>query len=510
MVSLSLLLAGVAATAASQDPAFAVDVPEQQPADFSVPSTERAFWAETFQNTTTTKLFEGTTWVKSAGKKYREQKISVKRGSKLLGKFAADKALVLDNKAQHYGFAAKLPEPFYLDGSKGKKSLVVQYEVKYPEVVKCAGTYLKLLRDSPTLNVTDLNDKTPFTIMFGPDKCDKNNKVQFIFNHRNPVTNMYEEKALQISPEVKNDKLSHVYTLAIHDDNTFEMYADLNLIKNGSLYTLFKPAVLLPKEIDDPTDLKPTTWEETEFIPDPAAVKPAEWDEDAPRTIPNLSLHQPPDWDEAARGPWRQPMMSNPEYRGKWSPPMIENPDYVGEWEPRKIPNPDYFDDPHPARMDPIGAVALEVWSMSENIRLDNFWLGHNLNDAKKFARLTWQLKHEAEKKAVQMEPEPKKPTPPESKKKEPNVFDRIDEAVAWVVKYPLVAGLGAFFVFLVLLGFRGTPHHARSAFPMSPVIQEVLDLDKNKDTSQVPRVPVDGTELRHRPATATTTTQQA
>ncbi|RHY29207.1 hypothetical protein DYB32_005340 [Aphanomyces invadans] len=484
---------------ASQAPPVDVSAPD---APFSVPSTDRAFWAETFQNATTATFFEGTTWVKSAGKKYREQKISIKKGSKLLGKYAADKALVMENKAQHYGFAAKLPEPFFMDGSKGKKSLVVQYEVKYPEVVKCAGTYLKLLRDSPTLDVTDLHDKTPFSIMFGPDKCDKNNKVHFIFNHQNPRTKTYDEKQLQISPEVKNDKLSHVYTLAIHDDNTFEMYADLTIIKNGSLYTLFQPPVLLPKEIDDPTDIKPTTWEETEFIADPAASKPADWDEDAPRTIPNLSITKPEDWNDDVRGPWRQPMMTNPEYRGKWVAPMIENPDYVGEWEPRKIPNPDYFDDAHPARMDPIGAVAVEVWSMSEGIQVDNLWLGHNLNDAKKFARQTWLPKHEAEKKAVLMEPEPKKPTAPEPKTKEPNVFDRIDEAVAWVQKYPLVAGLAAFFVFLVVLGFRGDPRHHPGAYPMSPVIQEILDLDKG--TSQVPRVPVDGTDLRQRPAATT------
>ncbi|KAF0688436.1 Aste57867_19952 [Aphanomyces stellatus] len=494
-------------------PQSAAEIPDETDTFTVAPSTAKAFWAETFQNTSTTKLFNGSaTWFLSHGKKYREQTISVKKGSKLLGDWAADKALVFENKAQFYGFGAKLPAPFYIDGSKGKKTLVVQYEVKYKTApAKCAGTYLKLLRDTPDLDLANLNDKTPFTIMFGPDKCDKNNKVHFIFNHENPRTHVYEEKHLQISPEVKNDRLSHVYTLAVHDDNTFEMFADLNLIKNGSLYTLFKPSVLLPKEIADPDDVKPNTWEETEFIPDPQAFKPPEWNEDAPRTIPNPNIEKPDDWDEAEKGPWRQPMMTNPEYRGKWVAPMIENPDYEGEWEPRKIPNPDYFDDPHPARMDPIGAVALEVWTMEEGVQIDNLWFGHNLVEAKKFARATTLKKQKAEVMAHQMEAEPKPPVVHTPKEKELNIFDHIDNAVEWVIKYPLVAGLGAFFVFLVILGFV-RPSHA-GAYPVSPVIQEVLNLDKKIETPEsIARVPVevDPAGLRQRPNAGIPPTQEA
>ncbi|KAH9129569.1 hypothetical protein LEN26_005448 [Aphanomyces euteiches] len=479
---------------------------------YVAPPTTRAFYAETFENQTTTSLFNASSpnhWVKSSVPKYHHQKISIQRSSKLLKKFARDKGLVMDAKAQHYAFGKMLPEPFVLDGTK--KSLVVQYQVKYPRLVECAGTYMKLLRATPGLNLSQLNDSTPFSIMFGPDKCDKTNKVHFIFNHENPKTHVIEQKELEVSPEMKNDRSSHVYTLAIHDaDNTFEMYADLKLIKNGSLYTLFKPPVLLPREIDDPTDEKPQTWEETEFIPDPNAKKPDDWDESAPKTIPNPEFKKPEDWDDATQGPWRQPRMTNPAYRGKWTPPMIENPDFVGEWEPRKIPNPDFFEDDHAARMAPIGAIAFEVWTMTENIQIDNIWLGYDLEAAKNFARKTCIAKREEEAVAQEMEEDPaKKPPNPHHggpKTKELNIFDHIDQAIEWVIKYPLVAFLGAVFIGLVLLGIFN-PTNMPPSHPISPIIQEVLNADKKTDVP-TPRVPVvDETQgLRQRPSVSAAT----
>ena len=42
---------------------------------------------------------------------------------------------------------------------------------------ECGGAYLKLLSDSPDLNPAGFRDQTPYTIMFGPDKCGNDNKV---------------------------------------------------------------------------------------------------------------------------------------------------------------------------------------------------------------------------------------------------------------------------------------------------------------------------------------------
>jgi calnexin len=223
--------------------------------------------------------------------------------------------------------------------------------------------------------------------------------------------------------------------LIIRDDNTFEILIDQTSKASGSLLKDFLPAVNPPTEIDDPEDKKPADWVDETQIPEPNAVKPDDWDEDAPFEIPDENAvkpegwldsepelvadpdsEKPVDWDEEEDGEyeapqipnpkcasapgcgvWTAPMMANPEYKGKWTAPMIDNPAYKGEWAPRKIANPSYFEDKHPARMPSIGAVAIEVWTMSGGINFDNFWIGHDAKAASRFAELTWAKEHELE-----------------------------------------------------------------------------------------------------------------
>lgn len=60
-------------------------------------------------------------------------------------------------------------------------------------------------------------DKTPYTIMFGPDKCGEDYKLHFIFRHKNPKTGEYEEKhAKKPDADLRSyftDKKTHLYTL---------------------------------------------------------------------------------------------------------------------------------------------------------------------------------------------------------------------------------------------------------------------------------------------------------
>lgn len=64
-----------------------------------------------------------------------------------------------------------------------------------------------------------------------------------------------------------------------------------------------------------------------------------------------------------------------------------------GIWSPRKIPNPDYFEDPHPFQMTPIGAVGLELWSMTSDIYFDNFIICSEKEVADRWAADGWGLK---------------------------------------------------------------------------------------------------------------------
>ncbi|XP_018592834.2 calnexin [Scleropages formosus] len=349
-----------------------------------------------------------------------------------------DKGLVLKSRAKHHAIAAPMLRPFIFD----TKPLIVQYEVNFQSGIDCGGAYVKLLSQTPDLDLDQFVDKTPYTIMFGPDKCGEDYKLHFIFRHKNPKTGEFEEKhAKKPDADLRTyytDKKTHLYTLVLNPDNSFEILVDQTVINSGNLLTDMTPAINPPAEIEDPDDHKPEDWDERPKIQDPDAVKPEDWDEDAPAKIPDEDAVKPDgwlddepeyisdpdavkpeDWDEdmdgeweapqipnpkcesaPGCGTWKRPMIDNPNYKGKWKPPMIDNPNYQGIWKPRKIPNPDFFEDLHPFRMTPFSAVGLELWSMSSDIFFDNFFITSDRNTADRWAADGWGLKKAAESAA--------------------------------------------------------------------------------------------------------------
>lgn len=343
-----------------------------------------------------------------------------------------DLGLVLKSKARHAAIATTLSKPFYFKDNP----LIVQYEVNFQEGQECGGAYLKLLTlDSDHGDLKKFHDKTPYTIMFGPDKCGNNHQLHFIFRHKNPLNGSVEEKHCKKPRErledFFKDKQPHLYTLILRPDNSFEIKVDNKVVNSGSLLDDFSPPVNPPLEIEDPTDTQPEDWDDREKIPDLSAVKPDDWDEDAPAqivdeddvmpkgwledeppTIPNPDSIKPEDWDVEMDGEWEPPeipnpkcadapgcgpykqkLKKNPRYKGKWSPPLINNPNYKGKWKPKLIHNPDYFNDEHPFRMMPIFAVGFELWSMSTDILFDNILVTDNEEVAEKWADVTFEVR---------------------------------------------------------------------------------------------------------------------
>lgn len=47
--------------------------------------------------------------------------------------------------------------------------------------------------------------------------------MHFILRHQNPVSGEWEEKHADNVPAPKKDKKSHLYTLVVRPDNSFEM-----------------------------------------------------------------------------------------------------------------------------------------------------------------------------------------------------------------------------------------------------------------------------------------------
>lgn len=341
---------------------------------------------------------------------------------------AGDTGLVLKSKAKQHAISHLFDSPIDPKG----KPLVVQYEVKLQKGLGCGGAYIKLLSATEAgVTPDEFSDKTPYTIMFGPDKCGQTNKVHFIFRHKNPKTGEFEEKHVKYPAYPKLAKTSTLYTLVVQPDQTFEIFINNESKKKGSLLEDFEPPVNPPKEIDDPTDSKPADWVEQARIADPTATKPADWDEDAPLeipddeatmpdgwleseplTVPDPDAQKPEEWDdeedgewfapsipnpkcEAAPGcgEWVRPVKRNPAYKGKWSAPLIDNPDYKGVWAPRKIANPNFFEDNSPADFNPIGGVGFELWTMDEDILFDNIYIGHDPAQAKAFSAETFEQK---------------------------------------------------------------------------------------------------------------------
>ena len=203
-------------------------------------------------------------------------------------------------RRRSYGVSAPLQVPFL----KGEaQSLVVQYEVKLAaRGHTCGGAYLKLLAADGMPKPEALEERTPYVVMFGPDKCGANNKVHFILRHRNPKSDEWTEHHLKDAPPAKADNSTHLYTLIVRPDNTFDVQIDSVSVKvrarvgcewsrggvgvvwrlcvraaftprgqSGSLLEEMDPPVNPSKEIDDPNDKKPEDWVDEAKIPDVAA-----------------------------------------------------------------------------------------------------------------------------------------------------------------------------------------------------------------------------------------------
>lgn len=345
-----------------------------------------------------------------------------------------DNALILKEKAKHHAVSTMLPTKFEFND----QPFILQYEVKFENGLDCGGAYMKLLSDLPELDLEEFTDKTQYTIMFGPDKCGEDSKLHFIFQHKNPKTGKYEEKHAKKPTgefaKIFDDKKTHLVSLTVNPENTFEIRVDKQVVNSGSLLSDFEPPVNPPDEIDDPADKKPDDWDEREKIVDPDAKKPDDWDEDAPpkiedpnakkpegwlddapENIPDPSAVKPVDWDdeedgeweppqipnpkcsEVGCGEWKPPMIDNPKYKGKWQAPLIANPNYKGIWSPRKIKNPDYFQDKDPFKMTGIAGVGFELWSMSEDIVFDNIIISNQQSTVDQWTADTWDLKFSRE-----------------------------------------------------------------------------------------------------------------
>merc|ERR1719183_73257 len=245
-----------------------------------------------------------------------------------LGAFTAseDGGIKTSEDAKFYGISTNF-EKF----TNKEKDLVIQFRVAHKQNIDCGGGYVKVFPSS--LEPKKLEGESPYNIMFGPDICGPGTrKVHVIFSYKGE--NYLTKKTIS----AKTDEQSHLYTLIVKPDNTFQVNIDGKEEATGSLEEDFD--MLKPMEINNPDSSKPDDWVDETMIDDPDDVKPDDWVTESHITDPEAE--KPVDWDDEMDGEWEAPQIDNPEFKGEWKAKRIDNPAYKGEWETPQIDNPDY------------------------------------------------------------------------------------------------------------------------------------------------------------------------
>jgi len=359
-------------------------------------------------------------WIDSKHKGSDQGKFVLSAG-KFYNDAAVDAGLKTSEDARFYGISAKFDSSINTEGTP----LVVQLTVKHEQNIDCGGGYVKIFPSS--LDQTDMHGDSPYGIMFGPDICGPGTKkVHVIFNYKGE--NLLTKKDIRC----KDDVFTHIYTLIVRPDNTYEVKIDNKKVESGSLEDDWD--FLKPKTIKDPEAKKPEDWDDNEKIDDPADTKPEDWDK--VEHIPDPDAKKPDDWDDEMDGEWEPPMIDNPEFKGEWKPKKIDNPNYSGVWKHPEIDNPDYVADDKLYLQKDLSYVGIDVWQVKSGTIFDNVLLTDDEEVASKAAELiekttmagekTMKEKQDAEEEAERKknEPEPEE----EAEEDDEEEVDEVDE----------------------------------------------------------------------------------
>uniref|UniRef100_A0AAZ3QB24 Calreticulin n=2 Tax=Oncorhynchus tshawytscha TaxID=74940 RepID=A0AAZ3QB24_ONCTS len=342
-----------------------------------------------------------TRWLDSKHKAdYGEWKLTA---GNFYGDAEKDKGLQTSQDARFYAASARF-EPFSNEG----KTLVIQFTVKHEQKIDCGGGYVKVFPS--TLDQAEMHGDSQYYIMFGPDICGySTKKVHVIFN--------YKGKNHLIKKEVKckDDELTHLYTLILNPNQTYEVKIDNEKVESGTLEEDwdFLPA----KTIKDPEAKKPEDWDDRPKMDDAEDTKPEDWD--VAENIPDPDAKKPDDWDVDMDGEWEPPVITNPEYKGEWKPKQIDNPNYKGAWVHPEIDNPEYAADSNIYKFDDISVLGLDLWQVKSGTIFDNFLVSDDVKEAEEFGAETWGVTKEPEKKMKQEEDDKKRKEEDEKNKEQ-------------------------------------------------------------------------------------------
>ena len=346
---------------------------------FAAAASAKVFFKETFDDKWQDR------WVLSDWKSSGEAGAFKHTAGEYYGDAEADKGLMTSQDARFYDISAKFPE----FTNKGK-DLVIQFSVKNTQKIDCGGGYVKVFPAG--LDQAHMTGESDYNIMFGPDVCGTSTKrVHVIF------ANKGKNHLIKKNIPCETDQLTHVYTLIVRPDNTYEVRIDGNKKESGSLADDWD--ILPPQKIKDPSKSKPSDWVDSPKMADPNDVKPEGYDE-IPKQIVDPEASKPEDWDTEADGEWEAPMIDNPDYKGPWKAKQIDNPDYKGPWVHPEIDNPEYEADDTLYSYESFGAIGIDIWQVKSGTIFDNVILTDSVTEAEEFLADTYTKNKDAEKAA--------------------------------------------------------------------------------------------------------------
>ncbi|XP_078525234.1 calreticulin-3 isoform X2 [Lissotriton helveticus] len=236
-------------------------------------------------------------WVKSKFKNgYGKFKLT---SGKFYGNAQKDKGIQTRGDGKYYAMSSRFT-PFRNEGN----TLVIQFSIKHERTVDCGGGYVKLFPSD--LDQEQMSGQSKYYIMFGPDICGFERKLVHVIFY-------YKGKYYELKKEIrcKDDPFTHLYTLIVRPNQTYEVKIDNEKVRSGNLETDFE--FLGPKKIKDPAVKKPDDWDDRPTIDDPADIKPEDWDQ--PEFIIDTSVKPPFNWDVQVDGEWEPIKLRNPKYK---------------------------------------------------------------------------------------------------------------------------------------------------------------------------------------------------
>ncbi|XP_031803829.1 calreticulin-3 isoform X1 [Sarcophilus harrisii] len=289
---------------------------------------------------------------------------------KFYGDIQKDKGLQTTENAKFYAISSRF-KPF---SNKGK-TLVIQYTVKHEQKMDCGGGYIKIFPSD--LDQKNLNGKSQYYIMFGPDICGFDiKKVHVILFYKD----QYHSNKKPIRCKV--DGFTHLYTLTLRPDLTYEVKIDTDIIESGNIEEDWN---LRLRKLEKSAMKMPKNWEKSQN--DKLSDVPSQdWD----KHFLDASANKPSDWNSELDGEWQPSVIQQTKYKHGLKSQNMDNSDYKDVWLHQKIESSGYLQDFELSEYENIGVIGLELWQVRSGTIFDNFLITDDENYAAEFGLKTW------------------------------------------------------------------------------------------------------------------------